>query len=145
MSSSPPISFLPVDLADTSLNYTSSLVCDYPSLSYISYLFIIFFTSWFISLFPSTLFLIFCPSFLPLFPTVISSFLPFLPSSFPPFFFSFFPSVFSLHFCIFMANPHKVIIQLVFAFVSIFNLKLHLCGMKLFIYLLIVFQYAFKN
>lgn len=97
-SPSPPISSQSVDLTDTSLNNTSSLVCDYPSHNFPSSSFLLLF----ISTFRSSLFVSSFPFFI---------FTSFCVVSHPPFFLSIFHYFFL--FCQFLSFP---------SFISLFSL-----------------------
>lgn len=99
-SPSPPISSQSVDLTDTSLNNTSSLVCDYPSHNFPSSSFLLLFistfrSSLFVSSFPFFIFTSFCVvSHPPFFLSIFHYFFLFLSISFfPIFYFTFQPAL----------------------------------------------------
>lgn len=101
-SPSPPISSQSVDLTDTSLNNTSSLVCDYPSHNFPSSSFLLLFistfrSSLFVSSFPFFLFTSFCVvSHPPFFLSIFHYFFLFLSISFFPIFYFTFQSALPL-------------------------------------------------
>lgn len=119
-SPSPPISSQSVDLTDTSLNNTSSLVCDYPSHNFPSSSFSLLF----ISTFRSSLFVSSFPFFI---------FTSFCVVSHPPFFLSIFHCFFL--FCQFLSFP---------SFISLFSLPCLYLIQSLFLFNSLLLWLSFR-